>query len=455
MGHPTQFLVSIVVPVWRDTDALIALLNAMPPRPDTEVLVATTADAITDVERAVTGRPDVRAISTRRGRGTQMNAGARHANGTWLLFLHADSRLAEGAVDEIISLSSDARTVGGSFRFALDASGWRPRLLEWGTAQRTRWLQLPYGDQGIFVRRSVFEHLGGYIDAPLMEDVDLVRRLRRMGRLHRSSRSVTTSARRWLRDGWFRRTFGNWLLLSLYFAGADPRRLARRYERRSRSAVALFARAPSTGGKSRLFYSLGMAPDPALPAALLADSIAAVRRVADADPALIFTPAENLQEFRALTDDGWILLPQSGADIGDRMAAAFQELHALGYERVALIGSDVPTLPAAAIADALRALRTRQRRVVLGPAHDGGYYLIGLQAPADELFRGIDWSTPRVLEQTCARARDLGTAVYLLPRWYDVDDADSLRRAIADAPDSRLAEWWRTHAAQRRRSPSP
>jgi rSAM/selenodomain-associated transferase 2/rSAM/selenodomain-associated transferase 1 len=440
--------VSVVIPVWRDTEPLLTLLAHLPARPEADVIVAAAREESAEVKAAVRGRPDVRVVEAGRGRGVQMNAGARAAAGTWLLFLHADSHLPPEALDEIVSLTSDHQTVGGSFRFALDAAGWRPRLMEWGTAQRTRWFRLPYGDQGIFVRRVVFEQLGGYHRAPLMEDVDLVRRLRPLGRLHRSGLKIVTSARRWHRDGWFRRMGANWLLMILYGMGVDPRRLARRYEGRSRSVVAVLARAPSSGGKSRLFQSLGIEPDLSLRKALLMDTIAAVERVPGVDRAVVYTPAGSRKEIESATRLDWTYVAQRGDDLGERMMAAFETLQHLGYDEIVLVGSDLPTLPPASIASALRALRAPTPAIVLGPSADGGFYLVALRQPVQELFRGVSWSTSCVLEQTCARAEMLGLSVRLIDEWYDVDDAATLERACREDPGSLVAGWRRNRGSE-------
>lgn len=437
--------ISVIIPVWRDREALLTLLNHLPDRPGVEVIVAASHEEFAEMSVAAESRPGVRVVGAARGRGAQMNAGARVATGTWLFFLHADSHLPPGALDEIASLSLEQRIVGGAFRFALDASGWRPRFMEWGTAQRTRWFHLPYGDQGIFARRAVFEQLGGYHGAPLMEDVDLVRRLRRVGRLHRSPLKLLTSARRWHRDGWFTRMGRNWLLMALYGLGVEPRRLARRYEGRRRGVVAVLARAPSSGGKSRLFAALGIEPDPALTLALLSDTVAAVERVPRVDRALIFTPAGSRGELESAVRRTWTFIAQREGDLGDRMAGAFQDLHELGYDDIVLVGSDLPTLPPALISRALRSLQTRTPSVTLGPSPDGGCFLIGLRRPLDALFRDIAWSTPAVLSQMRTRAVTIGLAVHLIEPWYDVDDAETLERASRDGTGTQVAQWHRNH----------
>jgi hypothetical protein len=128
-------------------------------------------------------------------------------------------------------------------------------------------------------------------------------------------------------------------------------------------------------------------------------------------------------------------VPQSGDDLGERMSAAFRQLFAAGYARVILIGSDLPSLPPSRLADADRALQ-RGADLVLGPAEDGGYYLIGLSRPTDVLFSGISWGGPDVLRQTVARARAECWRVQTIDPWYDVDSPADLAR-IVNEPDAR------------------
>ena len=218
-------MVSIVVPLLDDTPAAVRLLATLPARPDVEiVLVDGGHDPALDGLAAA--RADVRLIRSARGRGRQLDAGAAGASGAWLWFLHADSRVPAGWRD-VFAQAPDAG--GGWFRFALDSAAWQARLLERLVAWRVRVLRLPYGDQGIFVRRETFARLGGFGDLPLMEDVAFVRRLVRDGPVHESPLAVTTSARRWERDGWLRRSLRNVTLLALYQLGVSPARLARWY----------------------------------------------------------------------------------------------------------------------------------------------------------------------------------------------------------------------------------
>ena len=167
-----------------------------------------------------------------------MNAGVRLATGEWLLFLHADTCVSSCWLDEIRKVARNPQAVGGAFRFTLQSSAAAARVLERGVAWRVRWLGLPYGDQGLFVRRTTFDELGGYRSQAIMEDIELVRRLRRCGQMIYSRVPILVSARRWERDGWGRRTVTNLLLLGLYYAGVSPDRLARAYYGASAANVA-------------------------------------------------------------------------------------------------------------------------------------------------------------------------------------------------------------------------
>ncbi len=222
-------LVSMVVPVLRDTEELARLLLTEAPHPAVETIVVSGgADSPLALQRS---RPDVRWLTAPRGRGVQLNHGAAHASGRWLLFLHADCRLHPTWLSVIQDADRSPALVGGSFQFRLDSRRAAARVIEWGVRQRVRWFELPYGDQAIFARRDVFTRLGGFRPLPLMEDVDLVRRLRTVGPLFHAPTPVTVSARRWERDGWARRTVENIAILVLYGAGVSPERLGRWYYR--------------------------------------------------------------------------------------------------------------------------------------------------------------------------------------------------------------------------------
>jgi rSAM/selenodomain-associated transferase 2 len=236
VARPDDPLVTIVIPVLNDTTALTSLLPTLPVDPSVQVVVVDGGEGHDPAWDALRERhPTVEWMRAARGRGVQMNVGAKRARGRWLVFLHADTRLGAGWLDLLRRLDARPSIVGGSFRFALDSTARWARWIEQGVRLRVRLFDLAYGDQALFARRDVFGDLRGYTDLPLMEDVDFIRRLRRRGHLEHADVPALTSARRWERDGWIRRTVENTALFLLFLAGWSPARLARRYHRRAGS----------------------------------------------------------------------------------------------------------------------------------------------------------------------------------------------------------------------------
>jgi rSAM/selenodomain-associated transferase 2 len=210
--------------------AIIPALNAAPFLPATLAAIRGVAEIIvvdggsTDASPALAITNGARLISAPPGRGSQIAAGIEAASHPWLLLLHADTRLAP---DWRTAVHGDP-TQAGYFRFALDSDDPNARHLERVVAWRCRTLGLPYGDQGLLVHRDLLASVGGVRPLPLMEDVDLVRRLGR-GRLVALGADAVTSAAKWEREGYLRRSARNLLCLTLWFAGVPPGLIARIY----------------------------------------------------------------------------------------------------------------------------------------------------------------------------------------------------------------------------------
>jgi rSAM/selenodomain-associated transferase 2 len=220
---------SVVIPTWNAAGTLPATLAIL--QAASIVREVIVADGGSSDETAAHARAaGARIVVAPRGRGSQLAAGAAVAAGDWLLFLHADCRPEPGWEDAVCAFiaTPQAHSRAGYFDFALDDPAPAARRLERIVAWRCRALALPYGDQGLLIARPLYEAVGGFRPLPLMEDVDLVRRLGRR-RLARVGARCLASARRYRRDGYLRRPLRNLLCLSLYLTGVPAQHIARLY----------------------------------------------------------------------------------------------------------------------------------------------------------------------------------------------------------------------------------
>jgi hypothetical protein len=201
-------------------------------------------------------------------------------------------------------------------------------------------------------------------------------------------------------------------------------------------AIAVMAKAPRIGdAKTRLVPPLSAAEAAGLSACFIrdaAENIAAAAQQSSIDGYIAYSPPDAAAEFGPLLAQGTRLLPSRRIGLGASLCDAAEDLLSAGYGSACLVNSDSPTLPASVLIDAARALSNSGDRMVLGPAEDGGYYLIGLKQAHARLFDDIAWSTPLVFAQTLERAREIGLEPLFLPVWYDVDDVESLQRLDAE-----------------------
>jgi rSAM/selenodomain-associated transferase 2 len=222
--------ISAVIPTLDAAEHLAACLEALGEAD--EIIVADGGSR--DATRTIACEFGAYVLEAPRGRGAQLAAGAQAATGEALLFVHADTRLAPGWA-ELGRQHLAASPRPACFRFRLDDPAWQARIIEDGVSFRTRLFGLPYGDQGLLVRRDMYERCGGFRPLALMEDVEI---LRRIGRPVMLKADALTSAARWRRDGWTRRSVRNLFCLILWQAGVSPDRLSAVYDKR-RPASAL------------------------------------------------------------------------------------------------------------------------------------------------------------------------------------------------------------------------
>jgi hypothetical protein len=229
--------ISVIIPTLNEAACLPATLHSLQQSENTQIIVVDggSTDCTCDIAHAA----GCTVLKHQRGRAVQMNAGAEASEGEILLLLHADTRLPAGFDRAIRSALSNPKVAAGAFRLRIDASGWPLRLIERGVVFRSRLFQMPYGDQGIFLRAGLFRELGKMPRLPIMEDFELVRKLRKRGKIEILPCDAVTSARRWKTVGPWKTTFINLCVILGYYLGIAPERLAQWYQSFARDRTAV------------------------------------------------------------------------------------------------------------------------------------------------------------------------------------------------------------------------
>lgn len=220
-------MISVIIPTLNEELTLEKSLISVWNSKDVEIIVSDGGS--NDDTLAIAERLAGKTLSSPAGRGAQMNVGASAASGDILLFLHADTILPAGWEGHVRESLIDEEVAGGAFSFSLPNRSIPFAFISLMVNFRSRLLKLPYGDQAIFVRRGIFDKMGSFRDIPIMEDVELVKGMRRLGRLEILDQPIITSSRRWEKEGWIRTTLRNVTLLFLYHLGVNPERLYRFY----------------------------------------------------------------------------------------------------------------------------------------------------------------------------------------------------------------------------------
>jgi rSAM/selenodomain-associated transferase 2 len=226
--------ISIIIPVLNEPETINSTLEYLAYQFTGRTIEIVVVDADHDEKtlKAIVFKNSpgllLKTATSDKGRGIQMNKGAKLASGPILLFLHADTILPEGGIDAVFSVLQKPHLVGGAFDLGIRSSRWGYRIIETVATARSRITRLPYGDQAIFLRKDYFHLIGGYSPIPIMEDVDIMQRIKKRGDvIEIIGKRVQTNPRRWEKEGMVFGTLRNWILMILYLMGVSPHKLGR------------------------------------------------------------------------------------------------------------------------------------------------------------------------------------------------------------------------------------
>jgi rSAM/selenodomain-associated transferase 2 len=226
-----QYSFSFIIPALDEGHRINSLIDKLYhqfPGESFEIIVV-DGDAGGSTARMIE-HPEVIKLWSETGRGIQMNAGAKAAHGEFLIFLHADTELPPNALTHIRRIMSEKKYVVGAFELSFDSERWAFKLIAKAASWRYRLTRLPYGDQAIFMPQEYFHRIGGFTEIPIMEDLDLMRRIKkRKDRIYISKERIKTSARRWEKEGVIYCVLRTWMLASLYCLGVPPDKLVKYY----------------------------------------------------------------------------------------------------------------------------------------------------------------------------------------------------------------------------------
>jgi rSAM/selenodomain-associated transferase 2/rSAM/selenodomain-associated transferase 1 len=400
--------------------------------PGIEIIVADGGS--TDDTLKIAGEAGVAITRSQRSRGKQLNDGAAIASGDILVFLHSDTDLKTGCLEELKSFFNDDSALLTAFNLEFEV---KHRLLFLFSRVLKYLPSLMFGDQCICVRRSFFEAMGGFDNLPLFEDLIFVMKAKKRARVRRLKAAVVTSARRYVRSGILWQQLVDIFYVLLFFLGVSPLKLADRYypeKARFDTAVAIFMRYPRPGNvKTRMARQIGEPESAAIYRSCVQHLFKEFSRLPRRVRRYIcFDGIGDLEIIRKWAGNHFLYVPQYIGDLGQRLEDAISTLLSHGHRKTIIIASDTPGISSGIVIHAAELLDNKD--IVLGPDSGGGYYLVGMKKMYYRLFEGIPWSTPSVLEKTVETARELGLSVGLLPIMTDLDTAEDLLQFAKSDP---------------------
>lgn len=371
---------------------------------------------------------NVRIIKSTGGRGVQMNIGAEEASGDIFIFVHADTFIPDNARHLIENAFSNSDIKIATFRLGFDAD--HKILNFYSKFSNYDSMFTKFGDQCIIIRKTFFREIGGFPNWSIFEDVHLLNKARKKSKIKILAAEVVTSARKFLLGGIIRTQFRNAFLFLQYFIGLDQKKIARNYYSmniKKKNAIIIFAKYPKHGNvKTRLAKTLGETFATNFYVSCSKHTFNECLKLSRRSVSFLFYPdKEHSTELKSWAGNKFFYKIQEGKDLGARMKNAFTEVFKNNFEKVLIVGTDIPDLSSGLINQALSELDKNE--IVIGPSTDGGYYLLGMKKFHPDLFNNIQWSSEEVLNKTLNIINQLGLRFSLLPKFMDIDTEEDLK----------------------------
>lgn len=371
---------------------------------------------------------DIKIVKESKGRGTQLKAGAAIASGDIFVFVHADTLIPDNAKQIIEKEFDNPQTKIASFRLGFDAD--QRALNFYSKFSGFDSIFTKFGDQCIIIRKSFYDEIGGFPEWNIFEDVQLLSKARKKTSIKTLNANVKTSAGKFLLGGIIRTQLKNAYLFVLYFLGINQNKIAQSYYSmnvKKKNAIIIFAKYPKHGNvKTRLAKTLGESFATKFYISCVKHTFKECLKLQKQFVPFLFYPdTDESAKVKKWAGGKFIYKIQHGSDLGQRMTNAFAEVFKNDFEKVLIIGTDIPEISSTIINNAIDELDNND--IVIGPSSDGGYYLMGMKKLEANLFNNIHWSSSEVLNQTLQKIEQEKLKFRVLEELMDIDTEDDLR----------------------------
>lgn len=375
----------------------------------------------------------MKTVHSEKGRGTQLNNGARCASGEILIFLHADTLLPHNAFDLIIDFFNDSKNNICRFLLSFDFNNKLLSLYSNFSKYNTQFTR--FGDSAVIVRKTYFDKLNGYTNRDTFEDVDFFKSASRFSNIVILNASVISSARRFVLNGVIKQQLLSISLFAAYLFNFNSQLLSKMYNKRKHNTITdsiiIFLRYPKNRQvKTRLAETTSLKFAQTFYKSCAENLIGIVKRIPRVNRFAFYSNKAEEKEIMEWLGAKLFYAPQEGDDLGSRMKNAFEKVFSTGAKKTIIVGTDIPDLSKEIIAIAFNSLNTND--VVIGPSKDGGYYLLGMKKATSQLFEGIQFSTSKVLSETLLKLSELKLTYHLLPELGDIDTEKDLTNWLND-----------------------